>query len=87
MTTRGRSGPLSTKSRRSKRRQIVERDGLVCWICEGLTNPDAPLDSPQSLSVDHVQPLHLGGRHDLANLKLAHKGCNVRRNLGLEEAA
>lgn len=85
--SRGSPGPLSTKARRSKRRQLLERDGLVCWICEGPIDPDAPLDSDQGLSVDHVKPRRLGGRHDLANLRLAHKGCNVRRNLGSQEAA
>lgn len=48
------------------RRQILERDQYVCWICE----------LPGATEVDHVVPRDRGGTHHPSNLKAAHKRCN-----------
>ncbi|MGZ6852480.1 MAG: HNH endonuclease [Mycobacteriaceae bacterium] len=66
-------------SERFTAREIYERDGWICGICEkpidrSLTHPD-----PGSVSLDHIQPLSLGGDHSRANTRAAHLGCNVRR--------
>lgn len=87
MTKSKRCPPLAGRQRRSRRRKLIERDGLVCWICALPINPDEPLNGEWRWSIDHVQPRSLGGRHELPNLKLAHRACNVQRDLGLKDAA
>ena len=47
---------------------IMERDGSDCWFCGKLLNGDVTLE--------HLQPLALGGKWDEGNLALAHTGCN-----------
>ena len=60
---------------------VIARDGLACALCPdgrpvvlGLRarHPDGP-------SLDHIRPLSLGGTDNLANLRLAHFGCNAAR--------
>jgi hypothetical protein len=56
--------------------QVVARDGLHCKWC-GLPI-DLALRFPDgwSRSLDHVQPLSRGGRHELGNVQLMHFSCN-----------
>lgn len=35
---------------------------------------------PMSPSLDHIEPLSLGGAHDPANVRLAHLKCNNDRS-------
>lgn len=46
----------------------MERDGTDCWFCAKPLNGDVTLE--------HLQPLALGGNWGLGNLALAHRGCN-----------
>lgn len=61
---------------------LIERDGLACAICGRPIDPHAPRGSAAGLSIDHVVPRSRGGGHDLANLRLAHHGCNASRGAG-----
>jgi 5-methylcytosine-specific restriction endonuclease McrA len=62
-------------------REVYARDKGRCQLCgsktprrlRGTTEPRAP-------EVDHVQPLALGGAHVLANVQLACRRCNARKN-------
>jgi 5-methylcytosine-specific restriction endonuclease McrA len=74
------AGPLTTRAHRSKLRQLIDRDGWVCWVCRDPIDSEAPPNDPGQVSIDHVLPRRLGGRHGLSNLKLAHKLCNERRD-------
>jgi hypothetical protein len=65
--------------------RIAARDGWTCWLCGGEVDPDAPLDSPARGTVDHLVPRSRGGSSELANLRLAHRRCNVRRGSHLPE--
>lgn len=47
---------------------IMERDGSDCWFC------GRPLGG--DVTLEHLQPLALGGNWDESNLALAHRGCN-----------
>ena len=47
---------------------IMERDGSDCWFCAKPLNGDVTLE--------HLQPLALGGGWGMENLALAHTGCN-----------
>ena len=60
---------------------LVERDGSDCHLCGEPVDPDA--DGDFEPSVDHLKPLSHGGTNKLSNLKLAHRGCNLRRGNAL----
>lgn len=47
---------------------LLERDGSDCWFCDRPLNGDVTLE--------HLQPLALGGNWNETNLALAHRGCN-----------
>lgn len=62
---------------------VFERDGWICHLC---TEPvDRTLSGRDRLgpTLDHVVPLSRGGEHSYANVKLAHRRCNVRRGVRL----
>ena len=65
--------------------RLAERDGWWCWLCGGAIDPRAPSDSRSGATVDHLVPRSRGGGHEPANLRLAHKSCNVRRGNHLPE--
>lgn len=63
---------------------LIERDGNQCRIpnCKFKTRTIAPLGSkgPRKPSIDHIIPLSRGGKHELANVQLAHGRCNQSKN-------
>ena len=61
------------------RRDVFERDGWLCWLCDESVDPAATFPDPVSASVDHVVPVSLGGVHSIDNVRLAHLGCNCSR--------
>jgi len=54
------------------RTQVIARDGLVCGICSG----DVELPD---VHIDHITPYSKGGADVLANLRVTHSLCNIRR--------
>lgn len=60
----------SSDYRRLRARVLATRP--ACWLC-GQAGAD---------TLDHVLPLSCGGTNDPANLRPAHKACNVRRSNG-----
>lgn len=52
------------------RREIFRRDNFTCQYC-GKTTP--------ILTIDHVNPRHLGGRHEWGNVVAACPMCNHRK--------
>ncbi len=68
-----------------KAQKLAERDGWSCWLCGGEINPDAPVGSPSSPSIDHVVPKSRGGKTEMSNLRLAHRRCNGHRGNHLPE--
>jgi hypothetical protein len=68
-------------------REKVLSDATHCSICGGLLDFDAPARSKWSPSVDHVDPLALGGDpFALSNLRASHLGCNASRGVGRRPA-
>lgn len=61
------------------RREVYERDELVCQICFTATDPLADFNSDFYPSVDHVVPFSQGGSGRTTNLRTAHRRCNVLR--------
>lgn len=53
-------------------RELIQRDHGICHLCGGGESAD-------SWSMDHLKPVSQGGEHTWANVKLAHRLCNVRR--------
>lgn len=66
------------------RTEVFDRDAWVCGICHAPVSPDVRYPDPQSASLDHIQPLSLGGDHTRENTRLAHLRCNVQRGAGRE---
>lgn len=60
--------------------EIFERDGWLCQLCGTPINKDVRKPHPDSVSLDHIVPLSLGGAHSRANTQCAHLGCNSRKN-------
>lgn len=52
------------------RREVFIRDRYICQYCGQKTN---------ELTLDHVIPRHLGGRHEWDNVVSACKACNYRK--------
>jgi 5-methylcytosine-specific restriction endonuclease McrA len=52
-----------------------------CELCGEPIDWEAPPRSRRSVSVDHIIPLHAGGRElpPVEELRLAHVSCNARR--------
>jgi len=50
-------------------REIFERDGLTCYLCEQYIDPN-------DISFDHVIPFSKGGNHTKSNIKICHLSCN-----------
>lgn len=69
--------PIRGKAERPRKvRALIRRDGLVCCYCGGVIRLGLPMNDKGALSIEHVIPRSEGGTHELANLKLAHRGCN-----------
>lgn len=86
--TRRKTVSRQSSRRAAKLRRLVERDGLVCWICGSAIDPNLPRQDRQGGSLDHLIPRSLGGANAVENLKLAHVVCNdVRDRTPVREVA
>ena len=52
------------------KREIFRRDNYTCQYCEKVTT---------ELTIDHVIPRHLGGKHEWTNVVAACPACNHRK--------
>ena len=62
-----------------KIRQEVIDEGEVCLLCFEPVDKTIPSPHPMSPSVDHVIPRSRGGSDEKSNLRLTHRGCNMKR--------
>lgn len=60
-------------------REIFDRDGWRCGICERRVDRRLRYPHPLSASLDHIEALSLGGTHTRENVQLAHLTCNIRK--------
>ena len=58
---------------------VYERDSWTCHLCEHFVDRQLAYPDPASASLDHLVPLARGGRHETANVALAHLRCNQSR--------
>lgn len=56
---------------------IARRDADTCHLCTFLVDMSLSGLDPWGPTVDHVLPLALGGEDTPANVKLAHRDCNI----------
>lgn len=64
---------------RASWKQVLERDGPECWLCQADVDLTVDFPHPNYPSVDHVIPKADGGADDMSNYRLAHFLCNARR--------
>jgi len=65
----------------SIRQAIYKRDDYTCWLCSGSVDMQAdPQRDDWAPSLDHVLPRSMGGKHDMSNLRTAHRWCNSVRS-------
>lgn len=58
---------------------IYDRDGWRCQLCGEPVDMTADPIAPTAPTLDHIVPRSRGGTDDPTNLRLAHRGCNARR--------
>lgn len=76
----GRSPGRSGRPWQRFQRLVLNTYGPTCHLCGKPIDLDAPARTPQSFSVDHLDPLSLGGAPlDLDRARPAHYGCNSSR--------
>jgi 5-methylcytosine-specific restriction endonuclease McrA len=66
-----------TQYRRNQR--IVTTSSEICWRCGQSVDRTVHKRHRLAPSADHILPVSRGGTHALANLRLAHVGCNSSR--------
>ncbi|WP_319805247.1 HNH endonuclease [Microbacterium sp. YJN-G] len=64
---------------------IYDRDGWRCQLCGGPVDMVAETTDPSAPTLDHIVPRSRGGSDDPDNLRLAHRGCNARRQSAIDE--
>lgn len=73
---------IGGKRRKVRSEILIEKYGLTCFWCQCvLKNLPITLDRDCSdhITIEHLQPVSLGGGHDIANLRLACFRCNNAR--------
>lgn len=65
--------------RRKRVARLAERDGWRCGLCGRRISPKAKWPDTGCATADHIVPRSCGGTDDLANLQLAHAGCNATK--------
>ena len=69
--------PISSPSRVL---QLRQRDGWSCRLCSREFGDPPPVHPhPLGVTIDHIIPVWRGGSDDLANLQLAHRSCNLKK--------
>lgn len=75
-----RRGPVQPGWKPYSDREIFERDGWICQICNRPVDPDLPRTHAEGATIDHVIPLALGGSDEPDNVVTAHLRCNLEKS-------
>ena len=62
---------LNSRRYRVHKQRVFDRDGRICRYCGSDEEP---------LHIDHIIPRKVGGTHDLENLQVLCKACNLRNS-------
>lgn len=83
---RRRARMRQTKSEVFRHRDVFDRDGWVCHLCQLPVDSEQRVPHPMAPTIDHVIPIPKGGEHTKANVRLAHFRCNSVRGVRPIEA-
>lgn len=61
--------------------EIAERDGYRCGLCRRKVNMALRHPHPRSPTIDHIEPLSISNDDTRRNVQLAHRRCNVAKNV------
>jgi 5-methylcytosine-specific restriction endonuclease McrA len=61
---------LNSRRYRAQRERVFNRDGRSCAVCG---------TDQGEMHIDHIIPRKVGGTHDLDNLRVLCKSCNLRK--------
>jgi len=64
-------------------RGVYVRDGGRCGVCHRSVKWGVRWNSRSAPTIDHIIPRARGGRHELLNVQLAHRGCNSSKGARL----
>ena len=64
---------LNSRKYRTHKERVFARDGRICRYC----------GSDENLQVDHIIPRKAGGTHDLENLQVLCRNCNLRKSISI----
>lgn len=70
-------GVLEAEAEHIDPRQVYERDGWTCQLCQKSVDRDASWPDPWVATLDHVRAVTRGGAHTEDNVQCAHWICNV----------
>lgn len=77
---------LSSRRARNLRQRLLIRDGNQCIVCKRPFDPTLDgTGKPGAISIKRVVPIEDGGTHAFENLRLAHRSCNVRRDIAANQ--
>ena len=73
--------------------KLIDKENNICYICLGeCDSKDYIKDNKGTIicgnnypSIEHVIPLSKGGKHEWGNVKLAHRGCNIKKSNKLQK--
>ncbi|HDT7977546.1 MULTISPECIES: HNH endonuclease [Enterococcus] len=68
--------------------KLIDKENNICYICLGECDSNDYIEDDNGTiicgnkypSVEHVIPLSKGGKHEWDNVKLAHRGCNIKKS-------
>lgn len=64
---------MAPKVTKAARRTVIRKAKGRCSIC------GQRLRSKEEVTLDHIQPVSMGGKNSIDNLRAAHKECNMAR--------
>lgn len=59
--------------------EIFERDNWICQLCHLPVDKTFKRPNMMSASLDHIEPVSIGGSHTRANTQIAHLLCNIKK--------
>lgn len=65
--------------------EVYIQGGGICYLCGYPIDWFGNMYEPLSFNVEHLVPISLGGRHEMANVAPAHRVCNMRKGSKLVE--
>lgn len=60
-------------------REKWESSDKTCILCGKKIPTNLPPLHPKARTIEHLTPLHRGGRHDIDNIDFAHRSCNASK--------